>query len=608
MKSWSLFMIRFINGTLSFLMGAISLSLFFAIEKMMLGYPFDLKGYFLPFMVGGSFGLIIGMWRLKLRENEKKMVRLNLILNTIRNVDRLLVKEKDPTILIQETCKNLIENRGYYNVWFALLDESEKLVATAEAGLGEDFLPMIHHLKRGDLTNCGQRAISQSGLVVTYDPADCKDCPLLTTYADRGAMTMPLECEGKVYGIVCASIPKYLLVDEKEQRLFEEIVEDIAFALHSIKLEEDHKKADEALSESERRFRHLIENSPLGICIFKNNQIIYQNPAQEKLLGPLPRAPLIANLKNIHTDDVEKLRQFYRAVISRKLKTQDTDFRFYYPDDTKKTITMKWIKCRGSIIEYQGEEAMLVYNIDVSQSKEFERLLRIQDKMSALGRVATGIAHEIRNPLSGINIYLNTLERIYDKKESLEKVKEILRKIQSASIKIEAVIQRVMDFSKPSEPKFVLTNINKAIKEALNLSEVALRKGGIKLEKALASDLPLCQADPNLIEQVILNLINNATEAMQDMKKGKKIEITSSIEKNCILITVSDSGPGVPLDMKDQLFDPFYSTKKDGTGIGLSISNRIVTDHGGSMDISKSRWGGAEFKIELPLKKGIGES
>jgi PAS domain S-box-containing protein len=607
MKSWSLFMIRFINGTLSFLMGAIALSLFFTIEKMMLGYPFDLKGYFLPFMVGGSFGLVIGMWRLKLKENEKKMVRLNLILSTIRNVDRLLVKEKDPTILIQETCKNLIENRGYYNVWFALLNESEKLVATAEAGLGKDFLPMIHHLKRGDLTDCGQRAISQLGLVVTYDPANCKDCPLLTTYGDRGAMTMPLECEGKVYGIVCASIPKYLLVDEKEQRLFEEIAEDIAFALHSIKLEEDHKKADKALSESERRFRHLIENSPLGICIFKNNQIIYQNPAQEKLLGPLPREPLIANLKNIHTDDVEKLRQFYRAVISGKVKTQDTDFRFYYPDYTNNTVTMKWIKCRGSIIEYQGEEAMLVYNIDVSQSKEFERLLRIQDKMSALGRVAAGIAHEIRNPLSGINIYLNTLERIYDKKESLEKVKEILRKIQSASIKIEAVIKRVMDFSKPSEPKFVLTNINKPIKEALNLSEVALRKGGIKLEKALASDLPLCQADPNLIEQVILNLINNATEAMQDMEKGKKIEITSSIEKDCILITVSDSGPGVPLDMKDQLFDPFYSTKKNGTGIGLSISNRIVTDHGGSMDISKSRWGGAEFKIELPLKKGTDE-
>ena len=120
--------------------------------------------------------------------------------------------------------------------------------------------------------------------------------------------------------------------------------------------------------------------------------------------------------------------------------------------------------------------------------------------------------------------------------------------------------------------------------------------------------MPLCQVDPNLIEQAILNLINNATEAMQDMRKGKKIEITSSIEKNCILVTVSDSGPGVPLALKDELFDPFYSTKSNGTGIGLSISNRIITDHGGSMDVSVSRWGGAEFRIELPIKKGIGGS
>lgn len=598
----------FINGTLSFLSGAIALSLFSTAQKMILGGPFALKGYFLPFIVGGSFGLVMGMWRMNLKKKEVKLERLNLMMDTIRNVNKLLVKEKDPGILLQGTCDNLIENRGYFNVWFVLLNESKQLLATFEAGLGKDFLPMFHHLERGELTDCGRRAMSQPGLVITYDPANCTDCPLLPSYGDRGAMTMRLEYGGKVYGIVSASIPKYLILDEKEQRLFEEVAGDVAFALHSIKLEEDHKKADEALLRSEQRFRHLVENSPLGICIVKNNQIIYQNPEQEKLLGPLPRKPLIADLENIHPDDCKKLGQFNEAVISGKVKSQDTDFRFFYPDNTSGTRAMKWLQCRASIIEYQGEEAMLIYNMDVSRSRELERLLRIQDKMSALGRVAAGIAHEIRNPLSGINIYLNTLEKIYDKGESLEKVKGILEKIQSASIKIEFVIKRVMDFSKPSEPKFVLTDINKPIKEALHLSEVTLRKQEIEVEEALALNLPMCQADPNLIEQVMLNLINNATEAMQEMKKGKKIEITSSIGTDCILITVSDSGPGVPLSMKDQLFDPFYSTKNNGTGIGLSISNRIITDHGGSMDIAESRWGGAEFRIELPIKKGIGDS
>ena len=370
----------------------------------------------------------------------------------------------------------------------------------------------------------------------------------------------------------------------------------------------DQKRAEKALWKSEQRFRNLVENSLLGICIIQDNQIVYQNPEQEKLLGPLPRRPLIADRKNIHPDDVKKLEQFQQAVISGKVQAQDTDFRFYYPNNDNNALTMKWVQCRARIIEYQGDEAMLVHIMDVSRSKELERLLRIKDRMSSLGRVAVGIAHEIRNPLSGINIYLNTLEKIYDKRESLEKVKAILRKIQSASIKIESVIKRVMDFSKPSEPKFVLTDINKPIKDALNLSEVTLRKRGIEVKQALASDLPLCQVDTNLIEQVILNLINNAAEAMQDMKKGKKIEITSSVGKDCILVVVSDSGPGVPLAMKDQLFDPFFSTKSSGTGIGLSITHRIVTDHGGSIDISESRWGGAEFRIELPIKKGICDS
>ncbi len=363
------------------------------------------------------------------------------------------------------------------------------------------------------------------------------------------------------------------------------------------------KRTERALQESRHRYRHLVKNSPIGIFIIQNNQIIYQNPEQERLFGPLPRKPIFVDLENIHPGDVEKVRSFNQDVTLDQFQTQDIDFRFYHPDKADGKFAIRWVQCRASSFEYQEKETILINMMDITRSKELENLLRIQDKMTSLGRVAAGIAHEIRNPLSGINIYVNTLNKIYDKKEDLDKIKGILGKIQSASIKIEAVIRRVMDFSKPSEPKFVLTDINKPIKEVVNICEVTLRKKGIKIEKALASDLPLCQADTNLIEQVIINLINNAAEAMRNMGGGKKISITSSKEKNCILITVSDSGQGVPLTIKDQVFDPFYSTKNDGTGIGLNIAYRIITDHGGSLNLADSRSGGAEFRIELPLKK-----
>ena len=363
------------------------------------------------------------------------------------------------------------------------------------------------------------------------------------------------------------------------------------------------KRTQEAIYRNEQRLRNMIEYSLTGISIVQDDQVVFQNTEQERLFGPIPRKAIFADLEIIHPEDLEKVKQFYQEITSDKFQPLDLDFRFYPSGHKGLRPDMKWVYCRVSYIEYQGKDAMLANIMDLTQAKELERLLMIQDKMSSLGRVAAGIAHEIRNPLSGINIYLNTLEKIYDRAESLDKVKQILRQIQSASSKIESVIKRVIDFSKPSEPKLVLTDINQPIEEAINLSSVTLRKSGIKIEKDLARDLPLCHADPLLVEEVILNLITNATEAMKNVDGAKKIDVISSVKNDRIIVSVSDSGPGVTSDLKGKIFDPFYTTKNGSTGIGLSLCHRIIIDHGGSLRVSTSKLGGAEFVIEIPVKK-----
>ncbi len=148
---------------------------------------------------------------------------------------------------------------------------------------------------------------------------------------------------------------------------------------------------------------------------------------------------------------------------------------------------MKWVHCQASQIEYQGKDAVMVNMMDMTKTKELEHLLIIQDKMASLGRVAAGIAHEIRNPLSGINIYLNTLKKLHHQAGSEEKVEQILRHLQSASIKIESVIRRVMDFAKPSEPKLTLIDINEPITDAINLTAVTMRKSGVNIETFLSN-------------------------------------------------------------------------------------------------------------------------
>jgi PAS domain S-box-containing protein len=539
-----------------------------------------------------------------LKSSGKRVTRLNLVMRTIRNVNQLLAKEKDRTRLLQGICDNLVENRGYYNAWVAMLDESGRLLTSAESGLGKEFLPLAERLKRGEITQCGRKALMRPGVVLTRDPlSECADCPLSKKYAGRSAITARMEHGGKIYGILSVSIPIEVATDQEEHGLLEEVSGDIAFGLHTIGLEEEHYKADEALQESEKRLRDLIENSLVGICIIQDGHVIYQNPEQERILGPLPRPPKLTEIENIHPDDVQKVKEFYEDISSGRGRTRETEFRFYPVDEAGNRLHMKWVHCRASAFDYWGKEAILINMIDVTRAKELEHFLGIQDKMSSLGRVAAGIAHEIRNPLSGINIYLNTLEKMYEREDNLDKVKQIIKQIQSASSKIESVIRRVMDFSKPGEPTFVSTNLNTPIEEAINLSSVALRKRGIRLEKALTEPMSMVRADPRLIEQVMLNLITNAAEAMKNVEGAKKIEIISSMEGERVIVKISDSGPGVPLHLREKIFDPFYTTKNGSTGIGLSLSHRIIADHRGSLKISSSKWGGAEFKIKIPVEK-----
>jgi PAS domain S-box-containing protein len=212
-------------------------------------------------VIGGRERLLVVARDITERKHlEKRMAHLNLVLRAIRNVNQLITKEKDPDKLLQGACDNLIATRGYHNAWIALLDESGRLVTSAEAGLGEAFKLMVKRLEQGELTVCIQKALTQSTVTVIENPAaTCEDCPLMEQYDGRRAKTIRLEHEGRVYGLLSVSVPAELAVDEEERSLFFEVAGDIAFALHAIELDEKRKRAEEALRESEERLRTRLD-------------------------------------------------------------------------------------------------------------------------------------------------------------------------------------------------------------------------------------------------------------------------------------------------------------------------------------------------------------
>ena len=194
------------------------------------------------------------------KEAERRTRRLTRVLRAVRNVNQLITKEKDRDRLLRGSCENLIKTRGYHRVWIALLDPSHRLLTASAAGFKESYLAFVEHLKRGELPYCVRKALGQSGAVWIEDPSvSCPDCPLSEERTDSGALTTRLEHEGRVHGVLSATVTSDFVADEEEFELFEEVAADIAFALSQI-------EAEGALRRSEARFSELVDALPQTIC------------------------------------------------------------------------------------------------------------------------------------------------------------------------------------------------------------------------------------------------------------------------------------------------------------------------------------------------------
>ena len=193
---------------------------------------------------------------------EERIKHFNLVIHAIRNINQLIVKEKDRERLLKGVCDSVVETRGYYSSWIALLNEEGKIETYAEAGLGEAFSFMVDLLQEGKLTACIQKALKQKDIVIIEDPAYiCADCPLAQKHFDQGIMTLRLEHNRKVYGVMSVSIPAHFINDKEEQALFKEIAEDLALGLHNIELGKKLSKQTHDLKERIKELNCLFQLS-----------------------------------------------------------------------------------------------------------------------------------------------------------------------------------------------------------------------------------------------------------------------------------------------------------------------------------------------------------
>jgi hypothetical protein len=222
------------------------------------------------------------------------------------------------------------------------------------------------------------------------------------------------------------------------------------------------------------------------------------------------------------------------------------------------------------------------------------------EKLSAIGEVAAGLAHEIKNPLAGIK---GAIEIIRDGMPEDDSHRMILAEVLSEVNRIDRSVINLLSYSKPKKPDFVKTDLVSLIRDVISFLRKMADSKGILLKLHSSTEIPPITADENDLRQLFMNLIINSIEAMETHGQvciNLKVNADSKLR-----VEVSDNGPGVPHDKLGKIFQPFYTSKKQGTGLGLATCKRIVLDHGGEIRV-ESEWGkGTTFLVDLPLSTAL---
>jgi signal transduction histidine kinase len=232
------------------------------------------------------------------------------------------------------------------------------------------------------------------------------------------------------------------------------------------------------------------------------------------------------------------------------------------------------------------------------QKHKYDELALHTEKLSALGRMAAGIAHEINNPLGGILLFSSNLFKKAPEKTPL---KEGLEIIIGETQRCKIIIQELLEFARDKVPEKKTADINEIINNSLNILENEFRLRHIKINADLLHDIKKCLVDDNQIRQVFVNLLLNAAHAI-DNNGAISIKTKMDFSGEAVVMNIEDNGCGIPDDNLKKIFEPFFSTKKNGSGLGLAVSYSIIRNHHGTINVKSQVGKGSTFTITLPIK------
>jgi PAS domain S-box-containing protein len=364
----------------------------------------------------------------------------------------------------------------------------------------------------------------------------------------------------------------------------------------------ERKKAEEALRESEAKYSALIEQARDAVIILQDGVIKYCNKAAAEITGYTQETLLgMPFLDPIQSDSRDIVAQRYQARLAGKEVPNVYELQVLRQDGT-----LKDVEASGVVIQYEGKPADMVFIRDITERKRMEDELAKMQKLESLGTLAGGIAHDFNNILTGI---LGNVSLAKSYIEPKGKVFDRLVEAEKASLRAKDLTQQLLTFARGGAPITKTASIARLIEESATF---ALRGSKVKCEFSLPVDLSPVEIDEGQISQVISNLVLNADEAMPE---GGIIEIrakntvvsakdvSSLSEGKYVQIDINDHGVGIAKQHLQRIFDPYFTTKQKGSGLGLSTAYSIIKNHSGHIAVGSKLGVGTTFHIYLPVSE-----
>lgn len=408
----------------------------------------------------------------------------------------------------------------------------------------------------------------------------------------QAEICVPVLSNGRVVAVLNAESSRVNAFDQEDLRLFNAIAAELAVALENARLFAEIRAA-------EANYRDLFDNAndfiftlDSNFKISSANKVVSKTTGYEvdELIG-VPatqfilsqQVPVLFRILKTHLASTESLAPFELTIFGK---------------DEQEILLEVTLRVRR-----EGRKPVSLHCIarDITHRRELERQLQQTEKLSAIGKLVAGVAHELNNPLTTIIGYSSLLQQSDLPEETQGDLNVIFRQAQRARL----IVRDLLTFARRFELETKEVDLNAVISGSLMLVKPQLLTNAVQVKTVLDGGLPPTMADPHQLEQVFINLITNAIHALATTPEPRQLFIESRHDQDHILLSFADSGPGISVNIINRIFDPFFSTKQvgEGTGLGLSICFGIISEHKGRIWAENAPTGGAIFYIELPIEK-----